>query len=199
MVTRASLTALALLVIAGCSGSLQGPPSFQQTYGAVDEPCSHSKVSVTHCTAHVYLVNHGGAGVALATIGVPVTDFAAAASSTRRTTTVRCGGYIPATSNGAEVDLACVIDLPAGKALAGAPILQAVNFTAATGSKSPEDRVIGGATLALAVVAGLTALIALVLAIAERRRAGESAAPSAGRAHQSHGRSPEQSHDDDSW
>ena len=195
------LPALAfVLLMAGCSGSLQGPPAFEQTYGTVDEPCTASKTDAVHCTAHVYLVNHGGEGVGLATIAVPVTNPSAAAASTaRRTSAVRCGGYLPDTAGGAVVDLSCGFDLPPGTSVAGAPILQAVNFSAAGAASSSSGGILGIVDLGLAAVAGLVAVVALLMAIAGRGRATGYLAPSGPRPQESGGRSRGQPEEDDDW
>jgi hypothetical protein len=169
--------AFALIALGACSGSLQGPPSFTQTYGAVDEPCTPSKVAASQCTAHVYLVNHGGQGVGLATIVVPLKDQSQAATAARLNQNARCGGYIPETSGGAEVDLACSFELPAGKVVSAPPVLLAVNFAAASGSSSSGDGVAGVISLGLAVVAALIAAAALVMAL--MGRAGATMSPGA--------------------
>jgi hypothetical protein len=186
------------LLMAGCSGSLQGPPAFEQTYGTVDEPCAASKTDAVHCTAHVYLINHGGEGVGLATIAVPVTNpTAATASTARRTSAVRCGGYIPDTAGGAVVDLSCGFDLPPGTSVAGAPILQAVNFSAAGAPSSSSGGVLGIVDVGLAAVAGLIAVVALLMAIGRRGRASAYTAQLGATQQESGGKSRRRPDDED--
>lgn len=164
---RLAPAACGALLLAGC-GSLQGPPNFQQAYGIVDEPCAASK-AVSHCMAHVLLVNHGGEGVGHATVVVPMKDSAGSASAI---STAKCGTAIPNTPAGGYADLTCAFDLPVGKTLATAPSLSAVDYTAAAGpgSGSSVGDISGIGTLALAAAAGLLAIVALVAAIAGRRR-----------------------------
>lgn len=165
--SRLAPAACGALLLSGC-GSLQGPPNFQQAYGIVDEPCAASK-AVSHCMAHVLLVNHGGEGVGHATVVVPMKDSAGSASAI---STAKCGTAIPNTPAGGYADLTCAFDLPVGKTLATAPSLSAVDYTAAAGSSSSAGDVTGIGTLALAAAAGLIATVALVAALAGGRRRG---------------------------
>lgn len=158
---------LGLLLLTGC-GSLQGPPSFQQAYGIVDEPCAAGK-AVTRCTAHVLLVNRGGEGLGHATIAIPMKDASGTAGAI---STVKCGTPIPRTPAGGYADLTCDFDLPAGKAVNTVPSLSTVDFTVAGGSsaKTAGDDAGGLATLALAATAALLALATLGVAITGRLR-----------------------------
>lgn len=165
------LPVLALPLVASCSGSLQGPPAFVQTYGTVDEPCVPSPTAVGHCTAHVYLVNRGGEGDAVATVAVPVGVTKASATAPPKAASQKCGAYVPDTPGGSVVDLTCAFDLPIGTAVTGPPILLALSFTSAASPTTAGDAgVVGVVNLALAVLAALAALVALALAITSRDR-----------------------------
>jgi hypothetical protein len=178
-VSRATLTAAAVtaVLMSACSGPLQGAPSFQQTYGTVDPPCGIStRATVSHCTAHVYLVNNGGEGIGHATIVVTLKAGSAAATAARLSP-VKCGIAIPDTSAGGEVDLTCGFDLPAGTAIAAAPILQSVDFAGATKSGSSGGGLTEAVTLVIALIAALTAVVALVVAVARRRPVAAAVSP----------------------
>ena len=167
--TRSLIAAAVFFFITACSGSLQGPPDFEETFGTVDEPCAAAKV-VVHCTAHVYLVNHGDEGAGHATVVVTLKDLGATtASPARKVISVKCGRSIPDTSTGAEVDVTCSFDLPPGKTVAAVPILQAIDFTAA-GSNTSGGGTAGMVGLGLAALAALLSIAALGLAIARRSR-----------------------------
>jgi hypothetical protein len=168
MLSRACVAAPALLLLAGCGGSLQGPPNFVQVYSVVDQPCAPAD-GAAPCTAHVLVVNRGGEGVGHATVLVPMKD--AAASSARTISTARCGQSIPDTAPGGYVDLTCAFTLPAGKSVATYPSLDVDFSTSVTGSGSAAGNLGGIATFGLAVIAAIVAVVTFVIVLMGRRRA----------------------------
>jgi hypothetical protein len=134
----------------------------------VDDPCSAAKV-VSHCVAHVYVVNHGGEGFGHATIAVPLRDASAPASSARTGTPARCPKYIPDTPGGGVVDLTCNFDLPVGQTVASVPVLQGLDFQGTLGSSPSSGDSAGIATFALALIAAALAVIALAITLVGRR------------------------------
>jgi hypothetical protein len=164
---------VAFFLLPACTGSNQAPPDFQQTYGTVDVPCAAStKKAVSHCTAHVYLMNHGGEGVGHATIVVRLNAQTSTASPAR--VTVKCGRAIPDTPAGGEADLTCAFDIPVGMVVGSTPILQGVDFTAAAGSGATSLRPNQIATLVLGVIGVILAAMAILAALARRGPAAVS-------------------------
>jgi hypothetical protein len=132
----------------------------------VDEPCASSN-AVSRCTAHVFLANHGGDGFGHATIVVPMSSLSAASAT--RTAPATCGTPIPETPAGGFADLTCSFDLPPGTTTAGTPHLRAVDFAFAMTFSSSGDQTSGIATLVLAAIAGLLAVVMLAGPIFGRR------------------------------
>ncbi len=164
-----SAAAFGLVVLAGCTGSLQGPPDLVEAYGTVDEPCAASNLTI-HCSAHVYMVNHGAEGAGKATIVVPLTSTNAAATSARTASAATCDISIPDIASGSAVDLVCNFELPPGKAIASVPSIQDLNVTAAASTDSSTSGTSGIATFGLAVVATFLGLVTVLAAIRGRRR-----------------------------
>jgi hypothetical protein len=169
MLRQRCLTAIGLLLLASCGGVLQGPPNFQEAFGAVDEPCAASNASVAHCTAHVVLVNNGGEGVGYITIAVPLKDSTDVASSARTATSATCSQAVPDTPAGGAVDLACNFELPMHMTVANYPFVRNVAFSGATNATS-SGSISGVASVGLALVAALLALITLMASVTGRRR-----------------------------
>jgi hypothetical protein len=175
MLTRFPLLAcvLPLLLVDGCGAGL---PNFQEASGVVDEPCVASS-TVSHCTAHVYVVNHGVEGTAHTAIVVLMKD-SNSASSSARIANPTCGTAIPDTAAGGSVDLTCEFDLPPGKKIAGPPMLTGIDSAVAKSPGSSTDQTSGIVTIILAGAAALLALATLALSVAGRRRvAGAPARP----------------------
>jgi hypothetical protein len=165
MLRPAHVLTFLFLLLAGCGGSLQGPPDFQQVFSVVDQPCAASKL-VSHCTAHVLVVNRGGEGIGHATVLVPIQTTAASAA--RTVASVRCGRSIPDTPAGGFADLTCDFDLPGGKTASTYPTLD-IDFSAGTGSSSSGGDLGGLGTIGLATIAGVLAVFAFVMAVGGRR------------------------------